>query len=442
MGAAAAAAIGAALATSAAQAQPKQKQYKDNAEYDVYNAVAKDIGANNFAQAITDLDTWKQKYAESDYKDDRALLYVRAYSGANQPGKALDVAGELLSKDVDTAFAPQDAIALLYTASSAIMRTPNPTPAQLEIGAKAARALVAYDKMPPGMAAPAWQQARGDLQRIGNAALLFIAILPGEQAMMKQPPDCAIAEPVFVKALSQFPDKSLISYELGRALSCQKDKPEKLMQALYEFERAAVIDPTLGEPKNDPKKIQTFADNTYIKIHGSDEGLAQLKEQVKQSPLPPAGFSVKTATEIATEKQAEFEKSNPQLALWMKIKGALADTNGDQYFETQLKNAAVPPLKGMLVEARPACRPKELLVAIPLPDAQGAPRAEITLKLDKPLTGKPEPNSEFHWEGVPSGFNKDQFMLTMDTESAKVEGLASTPCAGAAPAKKSVPKKK
>ena len=430
------------LIAGTVQAQPKQKQYKDNAEYDVYNAVAKDIGANNFAQAITDLDTWKQKYPESDYKDDRALLYVMAYNGANQPGKSLDAAGDLLARDLDSIFAPQDVIKLLYTASSAVMRTPNPTPGQLEIGSKAAKALVAYDKMPPGMAPATWQQARGDLQKIGNAAVLFVAILPGEQAMAKQPPDCVAAEPVFVKALSDFPDKSIISYELGRALSCQKDKPEKLMQALYEFQRAAVIDPTLGEPKNDPKKIQTFADNTYIKIHGSDEGLAQLKEQVKQSPLPPSGFQVKTATEIANEKQAEFEKSNPQLALWMKIKGQLADTNGDQYFEGQLKNAAVPPLKGSLVEAKPACRPKELLVAIPLPDSQGTMRPEISIKLDKPLTGKPEPNSEFTWEGVPSAFTRDPFLLTMDVETSKVEGLKSSPCAGAAPAKKSVPKKK
>ncbi len=116
----------------------------------------------------------------------------------------------------------------------------------------------------------------------------------------------------------------------------------------------------------------------------------------------------------------------------MKLKGALSDTNGDQYFSGTLKDSQVPKLKGTLVEAKPACRPKELLVALPLPDAQGPPRAEITLKLDKALTGKPEINTEFQWEGVPTAFSKEPFMLTMDTETAKVEGLKSAPCAPAA----------
>src|SRR6185312_9914039 len=89
----------------------------------------------------------------------------------------------------------------------------------------------------------------------------------------------------------------------------------------------------------------------------------------------------------------------------------------------------VPQLRGTLVDAKPECRPKELLVAVPLPDAQQPLRAEITLKLDAALTGKPELNQELHWEGVPADFSKDPFMLTMETEKAKVEGLNVTPCA-------------
>jgi hypothetical protein len=112
----------------------------------------------------------------------------------------------------------------------------------------------------------------------------------------------------------------------------------------------------------------------------------------------------------------------------MKIKGALADTEGDQYFESQLKDSAVPQLRGVLIEAKPACHARELLVGVPLPDTQQTLRAEIRLKLDRPLTGKPELNQEFHWEGVPTAFTKDPFLLTMDTDVAKIEGLKSAPC--------------
>ena len=98
-----------------------------------------------------------------------------------------------------------------------------------------------------------------------------------------------------------------------------------------------------------------------------------------------------------------------------------------------------------MVEGKPACRSKELLVSVPEPDQQNA-QSVITLKLDTPLTGKPEAG-EIQWEGVPSAFNPDPFMLTMDTEKAKIEGLKTTPCAAAPAArprrrKKAAPKKK
>jgi hypothetical protein len=437
------------VAPAGAQA-PAEKKWKDGQEeYKLYTAANTDLTGNNAAKAVAGLDAWKAKYAESDYNDLRALMYVQAYAGSGQQAKAVDTAAVLLAKDVsatfnDPATGPSDIIKLLFTTSVAIQQVPNPTADQLATGAKAAHQLMEFDKKPPGVADAAWAQAKTQLQTAAKVALLSMAVRPGQMAMAKQPPDCPAAEQAYSKALADNPDSAFVAYQLATALRCQqKEKPEKVFQAIYEFQRAAVIDPTLGDPKADPKKIQTFADNAYVTVHGSTEGLDQLKQQVKQTPLPPAGFKIKTATEISAEKEAEFEKTNPQLAMWMKLKGALSDTNGEEYFASSLKDSNAPKFKGTLVEAKPACRPKELLVAVPLPDAQGAPRAEITLKLDKALTGKPEANTEFQFQGVPSAFTKDPFMLTMDTESAKVEGLKSAACAAAAPVhKKSAPSKK
>jgi hypothetical protein len=38
-------------------------------------------------------------------------------------------------------------------------------------------------------------------------------------------------------------------------------------------------------------------------------------------------------------------------------------------------------------------------------------------------------NAEIQFEGVPSAFTKDPFMLTVDGEKTKVEGLKTAPCA-------------
>lgn len=424
-----------------AQAPATQKKPKDTAEYDLFNSVVKDIQGNNTAKAVSDLDTWVQKYPDSDYKEDRPYYYMQAYSKANppQPEKVLQYGQQLMDKGLTKTFTdaegPTIILNTLYLVTSTVAAMPNATTDQLALGDKAAHQLLDYlptffaaEKKPAGTTDAAWTQARGQLETAAKKSLLAMALTPGNQLMAKKPQDCPGAEVAYKKGLMVYPDSAMLAYQLALSLRCQqKDHPEKIPQAVYEFERAAVIDPTLGGGAN-AKQIQDFADSAYNTVHGSSEGLDQLKTQVKSSPLPPDGFTIKTATQIAQEKEQQFEQSNPQLALWMKIKGQLADTNGDQYFTDQLKGAGVPQLRGTLVGAMPECRPKELMVAVPLPDAKQPLQAEITLKLDMALTGKPDLNQEFHWEGVPSSFTKDPFMLTMDVEKDKVDGLNMTPC--------------
>jgi len=430
-------------------AAQKEKKYKDNAEYDIYNEVSKDALAKNYAKEITDLDTWKQKYPESDFKDDRTRLYVQAYADSGQHAKAVETSSQLLDRDLDSVYDPRQVIQLLLSTSVAVQQIPNPTAEQLAIGEKAAHQLMDYNKKPQGVSDGDWAQARTQLQTAAKGSLLAMAIKPGDLAMAKTPPDCDTAAGVYAKALGDYPDRSFISYNLGRALKAcaathQDQSADLNSRALYEFIRAAVTDPSLGGSA-DAKKIAAYADQAYTSYHGDSEGLAQLKEQAKGAALPPAGFIIETGAQIAAKKQKEFQEKYPEVALWLGIKSQLADpTNGVQYFDGQLKDAAVPELKGTLLDGKPACRSKELLVAVPLPDATGSPTAEITLKLDAPLTGKPE-SGVIRWEGVPTSFTQSPFMLTMDTEKAKIKDLKTSPCT-AAPArggvKKAAPKKK
>jgi hypothetical protein len=430
----------------AAPAQPEKKP-KDRAEYDLYNEVIKD--GTNPAKQLQDLDSWTQKYPETDFKDDRAFFYISAYNGTNQPAKVVDTAAQLLAKDLNAAFkAPQQVIAVLYLTALNVQKTPNPNGDQLATGQKAARQLLDFTptyftaaNKPAATTDAQWTEARNQLDTVAKGALAYIAMVPGNAAMAPNPKDpnnCAAAETAYTKALQDFPDSAQIALALAGALRCQQaGKPEKVSHAIYEYARAAALDPAKGgiaDPKT-RQDIDKYVRTVYTNFHGSDEGLDQLKQLAVQSPLPPADFKLKTSSEIAAEKEAEFAKTNPQLALWMGVRAKLSDANGDQYFETQMKNAAVPKLKGTLVEAKPACRSKELLVAL-----SDAKNPEVTLKLDAALTGKPETGTEIQWEGVPSAFSKEPFMLTMDTEKAKIEGLKATPCAP--PVRRGAAKKK
>ena len=424
----------------AAAQTAKKKQVKDQGEYDIFNEALKDQTTNP-AKEVQDLDTWKQKYSDSDYKWDRLYMYVQAYSKMNppQPDKIVEYGSQLMSQDMASIFsAPNGKLTILdilYRVATNVPLLPNPTPEQMDLGKKAATQLkdeatsyfVAANK-PANTSEAAWDKAKTDLLKAADHTLLTLAVLPANQAMARK--DCAAAEPMYVKALQDRPDSSYISYQLANAMVClQKTDPGMVPKAIYEFERAAVIDPTLGGSSTNPKSLTDYADKLYTTVHGSDEGLAQLKDQVKQNPLPPDGFQIMTKEQVQAQKDADFAKNNPRLALWNGIKGALAAPDGDQYFTDKLKDSAVPQLRGLVVEAKPSCRPKEILVSVPGgANQQQAGPAEITLKLDTPLAGKPEVGSEILWEGVPTAFTKDPFMLTMDTEKAKVEAK-TTPCA-------------
>jgi outer membrane protein assembly factor BamD (BamD/ComL family) len=410
-----------------AAAAQAQKNYKDAAEYGLFDAAVKDLQANSFDKAIADLDAWKQKYPDSAFKDDRQVFYALAYAGAKQPEKALSAVG-LVSNPGSLDAARQ--VRLLYTAAVAIQQISNPTPEQLAIGGKAARELDAFDKIPEGVSPDAWASTRAQLRTAARAALLYVALVPGAQALHAN--DCAAASATFRKALQDFPDSAQAAAYLGEAEACRsKTAPGLAPVAIYEFARAASLDPAKGmaDPKWQQQTVEPALERMYNAYHGADaEGLAQLKQEAVKSPLPPEGFIIESAAEIAQRKQADFETKNPELALWMRMKAALNMADGEQYFEQNVKNFAIPQLRGVLLEAKPACRPAEVLIGVPLPDAASPLQPEIVLKLAKPLSGKPDLNSEIRWEGVAATFTKSPFLLTMETDAAQIHGLTMAPC--------------
>jgi len=406
------------------------KNYKDHGEYDLYNEVAKDFAANNSSKALTDLERWSEKYPDSEFKDDRQMLYVQAYAGVNQMAKAIDAAGILLAKDQPASDNSASMLRLLYAVVSAIQHVPDATAPQIATAAKAAHLLENYDTAPDGISAPVWESTRAELRSTARATLLYIAIMPASRATKAK--DCTGAEAAALKAMELFPESVQAAWFLAAAEVClAKTDPAKASFALYELARAAALDPIKGmvDAKWQQANVIPYLEKAYQQFHGADsQGLKELKEMALQSPLPPAGFVIKSAADIDRSNQMEFESKHPELALWMRIKTALSATDGENYFESELKDSAVPPLQGVVVEAKPECHATELRIAIVAPnDAQNS-RPEVLLKLAKALTGKPETGGEIHWTGVAKAFSKEPFLLTMEVETSKVEGVRLVPC--------------
>lgn len=461
-GAAAIAALGAVLTVGTAQharaqspaAQPAQpaaqpeKKPKDTGEYDIANEVFKDIQAAtpNWQKAIADLNTWTQKYPDSDYKDDRLLYYQQAYYSMTPPqyyDKAVDYGAQLMAKDLKTIFKdPSQYLTILTRTALAAAGIPNATPSQLATGDNAATTLLdalAAGVKPAGQTDAQWAPGKKQLQDLANATLQTIAMSPGNQAVRDK--DYAKAEQEYTKALQKRPDDGLIAYSLGSAIMNEKD-PSKYSRALYAVARGAATDPAKGGIADPAVRTQVdaYLKRVYTTVHGSDEGLDQLKQQALASPLPPPDFKIKIGAEIALEKQKAFEAKYPEFALWMGIKGMLTGPDADKNF-ADMKDTEVKGLKGVVTKGNPDCRSKEVLVSIPDPEQQSAPPDTLTLKLDKPLTGKPVAGTEIKWDGVPAAFTKEPFMLTMSVDQADIQGMKTETCVPAktGPAKKPAP---
>jgi tetratricopeptide (TPR) repeat protein len=390
---------------AAAAPAGKQPAVKDQGEFDLATAAQKE---KDPAKQMELLKQWEQKYADSDFKGNRAVMMAQADSGI--AAKAMQ---------------------------------PGASPADLDAGSKAAQDLVdkldkylAPENKPAGVADDKWKEAR-------TATELQAHTLLGNIAMAKKTPaDDAVAEKEFKKLLELAPGSAPTAYSLG-TLILRERKVERFPEALFYIARAVEITgPTALSPA-DKQKFDAYLKKAYDVYHGDDSGLADVKKAAASSPTMPADFKIESVTDIAKKQegdQAAFAAANPDIALWRQIHDALKAPDGNTYFG-QVKDSAIPPADGAFkmfrakVVSQPS--PKELLVNVD--NLAG----DATLKFENPLKGTIEPGTPLKFKGVVESFVPEPYMLTLAVEKEDIEGLPATVFAPAtAPRRRAAPKKK
>jgi tetratricopeptide (TPR) repeat protein len=393
---------------AAAPAAPaeKKKQYKDQQEYTLYDSATKEADPN---KKLTLLNTWKDKYPDSDYKLERTMLFLDTYQKLGQYAKMIDTSKEILTID------PKELHALYWITLLTPQLNLN-TADGLDTGDKAAQGLLNAEA-PAGTKPEDWEKAKKVTDAIAYKTLGWIA---------KERKNYDAAEKAFLNSLKMEPASGEVDYWLGTTILLEK-KPERMAEALFYIARAAAYDGPGAMTPQQRQQADTYLTKVYTQIHGDNSGLADLKTMAKTNPAPAADFKIPTAAEIAAAKEEDLKKTNPQLALWLNVKGQLLSPEGQTYFDSSMKGAAVPKLKGWLVSAKPPVKSKELLVSM-----EGKDQApNVTLKLvgadgttAAPLTGKPDVGTEIEFEGIGDSFAKDPtFMVTFDVEKSKITGL-------------------
>ncbi len=105
--------------------------------------------------------------------------------------------------------------------------------------------------------------------------------------------------------------------------------------------------------------------------------------------------------------------------LWLSLKTQLAGPDGEEYFNSNIKNTAVPALKGTLISGIFNEGVSKLVLAL-----TDSTTPEVTLILHNgTVKVSGEPNAQIEFQGVAVEFNKNLFMLTFDVSMDEIKGL-------------------
>ena len=402
------AAAGALTVSVWAQAPAKAPAYKDQGESDIVASIQKETDA---VKKVDLLKQWEQKYPDSDFKGMRAIMTVQtetpiASKGIQPNAPAGDVdaakkAAQDLADNADKYFSPQN-------------KQPQVTDAQ-------------------------WSGAKQQVEVTAHTVLATLAA--GQKT-----PDYPTAEAEYKKVLA-IADSGSTSYQLGSLILKQKNVA-RIPEALYYIAHSLGVTGAMAIPAAGQAGVQKFLSQAYEGYHGGTDGLEDLKKAAAASPMMPAGFTIKSVTQLDEEKQgdiAKFNAEHPDLALWRTIRAALTGADGDSYFESSVKDAGLPPADGSfkmftakVVEQK---SPTEIIVAV------DNPAGDVSLQFDGPLKGTIDVGSEIKFKGAVDSFTKDPYTLTFkDVGKEDVEGIPDAAFATVPPPKpknpKAAPKKK
>jgi len=369
------------------------KKVKDQAEFDLYSSIQKETDPT---KKLALLDQWTEKYADTEFKQERNLFYAQTYASI-----------------------------------AAKAQQPNATPDQLAASDKAAHTLIdkadnffAPDMKMSNLTDDQWKQAK-------TAVLLQAhqSIAAGDVAKKDWP----AAEAEYKSMLEANPNDAATSYLLGTAIASQK-KVERTPEAIFHFTRASVLTGPGALAPAGQQQTEAYVKRAYTGYHGDLKGLDDVKAAAAQSAMPPAGFTIESVTVIQQKEfgnEEAFNKAHPEILLWRNLRNELTGAGGEAYFNKNMKGTEVPNLKGKVV-AQPT--PKELTVAIDNVTPETMAKAEAKLTFDSALKGTVDPGTEITFAGAATAYTKDPFMIDFDVEKKNVKGLgaAAGPAAPAA----------
>lgn len=383
----------------------------DTKEYEMAQEIPK---ATTDADRIKALDAWAKAYPNNPLWLTRDETYLQVYGNMKDYRKLYDKAKEIRAKKPEHYFAITTILGTIFQFPTASVAEPDLATADQTaryVLDNTAKVFEAANK-PANATDEQWAQYRPAVMSLAQRVAAYVPVARK---------DYPKAEVESAKVVKDDATQAQFSYFLGDALIRQR-VPAKVTPGIFHIARAAAYEGQNALPAPTRQQAREYVTSIYKQYHGSEEGLNNVLMVAKTNAMPPEGFKIESAQEIAMREfanQEEYDKAHPDLAFWRDtVKTPLTGPDADSLFESNYKNALLPPegqsfdkFKVKIISLSPETNPKEITAALAessIPD--------VKLILETPLPGTMMEGEELQFKGTVQSFQKDPFLVTFEID--------------------------
>jgi hypothetical protein len=382
-------------AAAPAQSQPATPQsaapvIKDPAEYNAYVGA---IGQADANAKISGLEAFLTQYPNSIMKNQALEILMGTYQQAGNSQKTLDTAMKLVAADPNNV----RAMALLAYFDRMGAQGGAANGAQLladakKYGQQGLDALPKFTK-PDGTSEADFQKMKDQMTAIFKAAIGIAAL---------QAKDCATAVANLRVAVDATPTDFSVVYPVALAYLCQT--PPDYQNGIWFAARAAAVAPAQAQTQ-----IEKYARSQYKNFHQGEDGWPELLAAAKANAAQVAIKPPPTPAEQAHTMATATPPDKMDFAQWEFILGNGTQEDQDLIWNA-IKGKAVQ-LNGTVIKATAT----EFDIAGSLDDID-AKKADITLTFEAPIPARliPKEGASIDFQGEPSAYTPNPFMMTME----------------------------
>jgi len=379
-----------------AAGQPQKKEIKDPAEYNAYVAAIQQQDNN---AKISGLESFLQQYPKSVVREDGMETLMAAYQQAGNQPKVEDAANRLLQLNPNNLRALALKAYLDRAKAEANVEPQKNLADGLELSKRGLAALGTAPK-PEGMKDDEFTKMKAQMSTIFNGTAGIASL---------QNKDYKAAQDYLQASLAMEPNNLRDSYPL--ALSYLQATPADTVHGIYYLSRSANL--AAGTPSQ--AQIEKYGKSQYKKYHGSDEGWADVMAETKANPAPRAdwpGIKQYVPPTPAEECRDRLKGKPPKdwdFAEWQQCL-----SKGDQADRDTVWNAIKDQPLQMKARALKVT-PTRIEIAASLDDID-AKKTDLVLNMTAAIPAKlmPKEGEDFAFEGTPSSYTPDPFVIELN----------------------------